>query len=88
MSKESERGSYPHRVLLGFDQFVNTICGGDPDETLSARAWRNKDKTQYWGVARIVIDTIFFWQPDHCYRSYLWEKNHGHKSNQYDKEGK
>jgi hypothetical protein len=28
------------KVLLGLDQFANTIIGGAPDETISARAGR------------------------------------------------
>ena len=29
------------RVLVGFDQFINAIAGGNPDETISSRVVRN-----------------------------------------------
>jgi len=28
---------YFWNLLISFDQFVNTVCGGDPDETISSR---------------------------------------------------
>lgn len=31
-------------ILLGFDQFANTILAGDPDETISGRLGRIKVK--------------------------------------------
>lgn len=31
---------YVHRTLVGLDQFVNVIAGGNPDETISARSAR------------------------------------------------
>lgn len=31
---------YLNNVLIGFDQFCNTVCKGHPDETLSARIGR------------------------------------------------
>lgn len=51
---------YLYRVLIAVDQLFNSILGGWPDETLSARAWRCKDRNMKWKIARIVIDTIFF----------------------------
>ena len=34
---------YLHRVAVGFDQFVNTMAAGNPDETISSRAQRLSD---------------------------------------------
>ena len=31
------KDSYIRRVLIAIDQLINTICGGDPDETISSR---------------------------------------------------
>jgi len=28
-------------ILISLDQFINTLLGGDPDETLSSRAAKN-----------------------------------------------
>ena len=64
---------YITNVLIGFDQFINTIFLGFPDETLSSRAWRCKDANSFWKFMRKLIDTLFFWQKDHCYYSYVAE---------------
>jgi hypothetical protein len=50
-------GRYVKRVLLGIDQLGNTIMGGAPDETISARTGRNKDK-KGWRVLAKVLNTI------------------------------
>jgi len=34
---------YVHRVLVAFDIFVNVICGGCPDETISSHVRRVSD---------------------------------------------
>lgn len=31
---------YFHNLLVACDQFLNTLLGGWPDETLSSRCWR------------------------------------------------
>lgn len=61
--------SYGKSVLIAFDQLVNALADGWPDETLSSRAWR-------WSVSgkrdwpRNIIDTLFFLDRDagkgHC----------------------
>jgi hypothetical protein len=50
-------GRYVKRVLLGIDQLGNTIIGGAPDETISARAGRNA-KRRGWRVLVRVLNTI------------------------------
>lgn len=57
------------QILVALDQLVNTLMGGMADETLSARAWRNHMKGRRSWPAKI-IDTIFFWQKDHCREAY------------------
>lgn len=65
---------YFKNILLGIDQLVNTVISGEPDETLSSRAWRHYvDGSRKW--PKILIDLIFFWDKDHCYNSYLSEIN-------------
>lgn len=59
-------------VLIGVDQTVNCLFRldgewGEPDETLSARAYRVREKHPAW--AR-WIDRLFFWQPGHCKTAY------------------
>jgi len=69
-------------ILIAFDQLLNAILGGYPDETISARCWREKRLLRY------VIDGLFFWQfvyekrlynkivarwKGHCEQCYEWE---------------
>lgn len=64
------------QLLIAIDQSVNTLVWlpgdgfGMADETLSARAYRLRD--QHPWLMR-SIDTIFFWDTDHCFESYLSE---------------
>lgn len=61
------------QVLIAIDQLINTLLGGWADETLSARIYRNTNKSWWWNTLHKVVDTIFFWQDNHCYVSYLNE---------------
>lgn len=61
--------NYFYQLLLWIDQGANVLLGGWADETLSARAWRQRRKRR-WAVAVRVIDTLFFWQVDHCREAY------------------
>ena len=64
--------SIAKNVLIGFDQTINCVVWikgdgfGYPDETLSARAWRLRGQSSAWRV----IDTLLFFDPDHCRTSY------------------
>ena len=60
---------YIKQVVIALDQFVNAILGGWADETLSARAHRQNYKYK-WMIAEKLIDIIFFFQPNHCAKSY------------------
>jgi hypothetical protein len=63
------------QILIAFDQFLNTLLGGYADETLSARAWRTEQEGKFFGkFFRPLIDTILFFDSQHCYTSYLSEK--------------
>lgn len=64
---------YVINLLITLDQLVNTILRGNPDETLSSRAHRMRAKGHpAWGWAAGAIDTLFFWEADHCRTS--WER--------------
>lgn len=58
------------QTLVALDQLINALLGGWADETLSSRAWRLRNKRPW--VYR-TIDTLFFWDPQHCYKSYVSE---------------
>ena len=64
---------YIINILVALDQFVNVLFLGQPDESISSRAWRCKDTSSFWKFMRKLIDTIFFWQKDHCYYSFIAE---------------
>lgn len=56
------------QTLIALDQLANAICGGWADETLSSRAYRESPRAEKF------INTLFFWDKDHCYESYVSEQ--------------
>lgn len=49
---------------------VNCIClKGNPSMTVSARCFINREH-ESWNRARRIINTLFFWQADHCKVSF------------------
>lgn len=67
--------NYLKANLIALDQLGNTLLGGSPDETLSARAYRVEQKGRLWGrLLRPAIDLVFrAFERDHCRLSYLSE---------------
>lgn len=62
--------------LIALDQLLNTLLLGEPDETLSSRAFRADQANKIFGrIFRPTIDLIFFWQDNHCKQSFLSEIN-------------
>ena len=59
-------GRRSRQIPIAFDQFVNTLFGGWADETISSAAWRKRHEGRGWAFLRALIDTLFFWQQDHC----------------------
>ena len=60
------------QFFIAFDQTLNTLFGGWADETLSSRAWRHYENgSRKW--PKILIDSILFFDKDHCHQSYLSE---------------
>lgn len=64
---------YILNVLIGIDQLFTTLLGGFPDETMSSYAYRMAIQRKPFGFMRNLIDSLFFWQPDHCRLAYLDE---------------
>lgn len=54
---------YLHKVAVGFDQFMNTATGGDPDETISSRAQRDADAGNEF--AKLLTHGLDLIQKDH-----------------------
>lgn len=62
-------------LLIALDQAANTLIKlsdgwGEPDEMLSARAWRLRRQHPR---LRVWIDRLFFWDADHCAECYAIE---------------
>ena len=76
---------YLLNVAIALDQFLNALCGGSPDETLSAAAWRTEQKGRWLGrIFRPLIDLIFaLFEKDHCRKSYESECNGRHLPKEY-----
>jgi len=68
------------QTLIALDQTINTLVWaegegfGMADETISARAWRLREKKR-WSTVRKVVDKIFFWEKNHCQESYDFERD-------------
>ena len=56
------------QVLIALDQLINAIFCGWADETISSRSWRTMPR-----LAK-VIDTILWFDKDHCFESYVSEQ--------------
>jgi hypothetical protein len=61
-------------ILIAIDQLVwvlLTFGNGRPDETISAAAWRMEGQGKVMGfILRPLIDTLFWFDPEHCRKSY------------------
>ena len=67
---------YAYNVLIAVDQLANTLTGGWPDETFSARCWRLRGRGRGWAFMRRLVDLLFRpLEREHCraaYESELW----------------
>lgn len=54
---------YVRRVLVSLNQLLNTLTFGQPDETLSSRWGRRKDKSRLARLACAVLDKV---EKCHC----------------------
>jgi hypothetical protein len=61
----------PKQILIALDQLVNTMLGGWADETLSSRAWRFRFRRPW---IYKTVDSVFFWDANHCEKSYVSER--------------
>lgn len=62
--------SYLTQLLIAVDQFANCLLlGGWADETISARAYRQRHKWR-WAFVHEFVDLLFFFQKDHCRKAF------------------
>lgn len=64
-------------LLVSLDQFLFsliTLGGSNPDETMSAAAYRLEKANRWQGkFFRPIIDLVFFFDKEHCKTSYMNE---------------
>ena len=61
---------YIFNVAAALSQLLNAVVFlGDCNETVSGRCYREK---RTWAVK--LIDTLFFFQPEHCLHSHLADR--------------
>jgi len=74
-------------LLIALDQMVFSIItlgNAGPDETMSAAAWRLEQNGRRAGIIfRPIIDGLFFFDKDHCRKSYESEINKAHLHKDY-----
>lgn len=61
------------QIAIAFDQLCNALAFGWADETFSARCWREGKTHKGWNAARITVDTLLFFDRQHCFTSYISE---------------
>ena len=71
------RKSYLLRLLIALDQLFNVLLlNGSEDHTISGkggyRALHSNKKR--WKIAEKIINTIFFFDKEHCYNSIEWDE--------------
>lgn len=80
--------TYVMRVLISIDQSLNAVVGGSPDETLSSRAYRRAEldakPKMFWVLFQRFVNTLFFFEPNHCYESYKIELAHLHDDSDFE----
>lgn len=61
--------NYLINILVSISQALNTILGGNPDMTFSARAYVNRHNKN-WNRVYKLVNKIYFWQTNHCATSF------------------
>ena len=80
--------AYLKNVLIALDQLLNTICGGFPDETISAVCYRKSQEKGHYGfkLLKFILDvTLSPIKQDHCFESYYSEMKRSQLPDIYSK---
>ena len=56
--------TYPERIIIALSTLLNVVLGGHSNQTFAARnyMWKRHGR---WNLV-LVIDTIFWFDPNHC----------------------
>lgn len=57
---------YLYNILIGIDQLVNAILGGDPDETISSRIGKHLIKHPDCPICNYLCKLLNLIDPNHC----------------------
>jgi hypothetical protein len=63
---------YLINLLLILDEFGNTLTLGSPDETISSRSAKARNKGKVWGCVMCKFLNIF--QKDHCDKALIIDR--------------
>ena len=72
-----KRMNYFLRLMVALDQFFNVLLlNGSEDHTISGRVGYKSFTTQkwYWKFAEKFINTLFWFDDNHCYNSIEWDE--------------
>lgn len=76
---------YLKNLLISSSQFINSLLGGHPDETLAARCHREAfKKILWWEILEKILDCFFFWERNHCAAMHEEEVLNKQNSVDYD----
>lgn len=69
---------YLYNIAVCLSQLFSTILFGEPDVSLSQRtaeAYLYHGERSWWKYQMSIIDSIIFWEDNHCLNSLKGEKN-------------
>jgi hypothetical protein len=69
---------YLFNIAISLDQFVNTLFGGDPDETISSRMGKHLAKHDKCPFCNWLCGLLNLIQKDHCIKAI--EEDEGNDS--------
>jgi hypothetical protein len=75
--------SYYLAIKVSVSRLINALLCGYSGEMLSARAYRLRNCSLFWGVVKEVLDSVFWWQLEHCRGCYEFEKASSDKPEEY-----
>jgi|GEM_PF-3185061 len=59
------------KLIVVISQAVNAlVLNGEPDQTLSSRAY-SCNNVKGWSLVERAINFVFFWDENHCYKSWV-----------------
>ena len=67
---------YLKNILTAISQLLNSVLAGNPDQTISGRVGYKAYITRswYWLFIEWGINTLFWFDPEHCFKSIQWDR--------------